>query len=123
MWYLLFIVQIHNKMKYRYVICSVLHVSDCVLNFPVRWMDDSMVRDITPQLIGKRPNTYTYTKALAEYVVQQEQDKLNIGIIRPSIVGASWQEPFPVSPLKSTTVTWEQACSAAWMFIHAFDGF
>lgn len=60
-------------------------------------MDDGIVRDITPRLIGDRPNTYTYTKALAEYVVQQEQDKLNIGIIRPSIVGASWQEPFPVS--------------------------
>lgn len=63
-----------------------------------RWMDDGIVRDITPRLIGDRPNTYTYTKALAEVVVQQEQDKLNIAIIRPSIVGASWQEPFPVSP-------------------------
>ena len=60
-------------------------------------MDDSIVRDITPRLIGDRPNTYTYTKALAECVVQQESDKINIGIIRPSIVGASWQEPFPVS--------------------------
>lgn len=60
-------------------------------------MDEGIVRDITPRLIGDRPNTYTYTKALAEFVVQQEQDKLNIAIIRPSIVGASWQEPFPVS--------------------------
>lgn len=63
-----------------------------------RWMDDGIVRDITPRLIGDRPNTYTYTKALAEFVVQQEQDKLNIAIVRPSIVGASWHEPFPVSP-------------------------
>lgn len=61
-------------------------------------MDDGIVRDITPRLIGDRPNTYTYTKALAEFVVQQEQDKLNIAIVRPSIVGASWHEPFPVSP-------------------------
>jgi fatty acyl-CoA reductase len=60
-------------------------------------MEDSIVRDITPRLIGERPNTYTYTKALAEYVVQKESSKLSIGIIRPSIVGASWQEPFPVS--------------------------
>nr|XP_015207363.1 PREDICTED: fatty acyl-CoA reductase 2 [Lepisosteus oculatus] len=58
-------------------------------------VSDGIIRDITPRLIGDRPNTYTYTKALAEYVVQQESDKLNIGIIRPSIVGASWQEPFP----------------------------
>ncbi|XP_068611535.1 fatty acyl-CoA reductase 1 [Brachionichthys hirsutus] len=61
----------------------------------LEWMDDGIVHDITPRLIGDRPNTYTYTKALAEFVVQQEQDKLNISIIRPSIVGASWQEPFP----------------------------
>ncbi|XP_075423523.1 fatty acyl-CoA reductase 1 isoform X3 [Ascaphus truei] len=61
----------------------------------LEWMDDSLVSDITPKLIGDRPNTYTYTKALAEYVVQQEGSKLNIAIVRPSIVGASWKEPFP----------------------------
>lgn len=64
--------------------------------FP-RWMDDGLVNDITPKLIGDRPNTYIYTKALAEYVVQQEGAKLNVAIVRPSIVGASWKEPFPVS--------------------------
>lgn len=52
---------------------------------------------LTPKLIGERPNTYTYTKALAEYLVQQEAGDLNVAIIRPSIVGASWKEPFPVS--------------------------
>lgn len=62
-----------------------------------RWMDDGLVNDITPKLIGDRPNTYIYTKALAEYVVQQEGAKLNVAIVRPSIVGASWKEPFPVS--------------------------
>jgi fatty acyl-CoA reductase len=66
-------------------------------------MEDSIVEDITPRLIGDRPNTYTYTKALAEYAVQQEQEHLNIGIIRPSIVGASWQEPFPVRPRLHTS--------------------
>ncbi|KAF7693739.1 hypothetical protein HF521_007492 [Silurus meridionalis] len=59
------------------------------------WMDDSIIRDITPRLIGDWPNTYTYTKALAESMVQKESSKLNVAIIRPSIVGASWQEPFP----------------------------
>lgn len=68
-----------------------------VCNFFTRWMDDGLVNDITPKLIGDRPNTYIYTKALAEYVVQQEGAKLNVAIVRPSIVGASWKEPFPVS--------------------------
>ncbi|XP_028843571.1 fatty acyl-CoA reductase 1 isoform X2 [Denticeps clupeoides] len=59
------------------------------------WMDDKLVSVLTPNLIGERPNTYTYTKALAEYLVQQECGDLNVAIVRPSIVGASWKEPFP----------------------------
>uniref|UniRef100_H3C9S8 Fatty acyl-CoA reductase n=1 Tax=Tetraodon nigroviridis TaxID=99883 RepID=H3C9S8_TETNG len=30
-----------------------------------------------------------------EYLVQQEAGHLNVAIVRPSIVGASWKEPFP----------------------------
>lgn len=60
-------------------------------------MDEELVSLLTPKLIGERPNTYTYTKALAEYLVQQEAGDLNVAIVRPSIVGASWKEPFPVS--------------------------
>lgn len=60
-------------------------------------MDDKLVSLMTPKLLGERPNTYTYTKALAEYLVQQECGKLNVAIVRPSIVGASWKEPFPVN--------------------------
>jgi hypothetical protein len=63
-----------------------------------RWLDDSIIEEITPKLIGDRPNTYTYTKALGEIVVQQESGNLNVAIVRPSIVGATWQEPFPVRP-------------------------
>uniref|UniRef100_A0AAQ4QS74 Fatty acyl-CoA reductase n=1 Tax=Gasterosteus aculeatus aculeatus TaxID=481459 RepID=A0AAQ4QS74_GASAC len=59
------------------------------------WMDDELVSALTPKLIGKRPNTYTYTKAMAEYLVQQEAGDLKVAIVRPSIVGASWKEPFP----------------------------
>ncbi|XP_056271904.1 fatty acyl-CoA reductase 1-like isoform X2 [Pseudoliparis swirei] len=59
------------------------------------WMDAELVSALTPKLIGERPNTYTYTKALAEYLVQQEAGDVNVAIVRPSIVGASWKEPFP----------------------------
>ncbi|CAH2326043.1 fatty acyl- reductase 1 isoform X1 [Pelobates cultripes] len=87
-----------------YANCNRKHIEEIVYPPPVdpkklieslEWMDDSLVNDITPKLIGDRPNTYTYTKALAEYIVQQEGSKLNIAIVRPSIVGASWKEPFP----------------------------
>ncbi|CAF0792848.1 unnamed protein product [Didymodactylos carnosus] len=59
------------------------------------WMDDSVFDVLTTKIIKDRPNTYTYTKALAEYVISQEGVHLPIAIIRPSIVGASWKEPFP----------------------------
>ncbi|XP_069079663.1 fatty acyl-CoA reductase 1 isoform X4 [Pleurodeles waltl] len=87
-----------------YANCNRKHIEELVYQPPVdpkklidslEWMDDSLVNDITPKLIGDRPNTYTYTKALAEYIVQQEGAKLNVAIVRPSIVGASWKEPFP----------------------------
>ncbi|XP_064369040.1 fatty acyl-CoA reductase 1 isoform X2 [Dromaius novaehollandiae] len=92
----------HVSTAYAY--CNRKHIEEIVYPPPVdpkklmdslEWMDDGLVNDITPKLIGDRPNTYTYTKALAEYVVQQEGAKLNTAIIRPSIVGASWKEPFP----------------------------
>jgi fatty acyl-CoA reductase len=60
------------------------------------WMDDQVFDAITNKVINDRPNTYTFTKALAEYVISQEAKDLPLAIIRPSIVGSSWHEPMPV---------------------------
>jgi fatty acyl-CoA reductase len=59
----------------------------------IEWMDDDIIDTLTPSLIKPRPNTYTYTKAMAEYLLIQEGSDLPIAVVRPSIVGASWQEP------------------------------
>jgi fatty acyl-CoA reductase len=59
-------------------------------------MDDQVFDAITAKVISDRPNTYTFTKALAEYVISQESKDLPLAIIRPSIVGSSWREPMPV---------------------------
>ena len=59
-------------------------------------MDDDMIDQITPQLIGDKPNTYTYTKQLAEDLLIKEAGNMPIAIVRPSIVGAAWKEPLPV---------------------------
>ena len=59
-------------------------------------MNDDVIDTLTPNLVHPRPNTYTYTKALAEYLVLEERGDLPTTIIRPSIVGASWHEPIPV---------------------------
>ncbi|XP_022187212.2 LOW QUALITY PROTEIN: putative fatty acyl-CoA reductase CG5065 [Nilaparvata lugens] len=56
-------------------------------------MDEKILDTITPQIIGDRPNTYTYTKALAETVLLEMNGELPIAIVRPSIVTAAWREP------------------------------
>jgi fatty acyl-CoA reductase len=60
------------------------------------WMDDQVFDVLTDKIINDRPNTYTFTKALAEYVISQEAKGLPLAIVRPSIVGSSWCEPMPV---------------------------
>lgn len=60
----------------------------------IGWMTNDMVNALTPHLIGKRPNTYTFTKSLAEHVLLQEADNFPIAIFRPSIIGAAWKEPY-----------------------------
>lgn len=61
----------------------------------LEWMEDDVVEAITPKLIGNKPNTYTYTKHLAESLLLKEGHDLPLLIIRPSIVTAAWKEPVP----------------------------
>jgi len=41
------------------------------------------------------PNTYTFTKCLAEHRMLERREGLPLVIVRPSIVSASWRTPFP----------------------------
>lgn len=59
----------------------------------VKWLDDDLLNAITPRLLGNKPNTYTYTKALAESLLIEESHGLPVAIVRPSIVTAAWREP------------------------------
>ncbi|XP_045770369.1 putative fatty acyl-CoA reductase CG5065 [Maniola jurtina] len=49
---------------------------------------------IAESLMGEHPNPYTLTKSLAESIVYSHTE-LPVCIIRPSIVTAAFQEPFP----------------------------
>lgn len=59
----------------------------------MEWMEDDLVQALTPKLIGSRPNTYTFTKALAESMLIKECGNLPVAIVRPSIVLSSIREP------------------------------
>ncbi|XP_068632583.1 putative fatty acyl-CoA reductase CG5065 [Battus philenor] len=45
------------------------------------------------KLLAGRPNTYTFAKALAEHLVNEERGDVPTVIIRPSIVSASYNDP------------------------------
>uniref|UniRef100_A0A7M5UXY2 Fatty acyl-CoA reductase n=1 Tax=Clytia hemisphaerica TaxID=252671 RepID=A0A7M5UXY2_9CNID len=59
------------------------------------WMNDKMLTGFTEPLIDKYPNTYTFTKALAEHLIKKESENIPFMIVRPSIVSSSISDPFP----------------------------
>nr|ARD71191.1 fatty acyl reductase [Spodoptera exigua] len=57
----------------------------------------SMLQEITPRLIAPKPNTYTFTKAVAESAVSERAvtARYACAIFRPTIVVSSLRHPFP----------------------------
>ncbi|KAF4526500.1 hypothetical protein B566_EDAN015202 [Ephemera danica] len=49
------------------------------------WMEEKLMDALAPQLVGKRPNTYVYTKHLAEKLVYDASKTIPAAIFRPSI--------------------------------------
>ncbi|XP_075227902.1 fatty acyl-CoA reductase wat-like [Lycorma delicatula] len=58
-------------------------------------LDDQQLDQLTPKLLENCPNTYIYTKRVAESLFNKYGKGLPIVIIRPSIITASNKEPVP----------------------------
>ncbi|XP_046737951.1 fatty acyl-CoA reductase wat-like [Diprion similis] len=56
---------------------------------------DELSEDMTMAILGKWPNTYSFSKAIAEGVVDEFAKDLPFAIFRPSIVSSSYEEPTP----------------------------
>ncbi|XP_053986197.1 fatty acyl-CoA reductase wat-like [Hylaeus volcanicus] len=56
-------------------------------------LDEKLIEEITPRLLGRWPNTYTFTKAVAESIVKKEAGNMPVGIFRPAIVISTYREP------------------------------
>ena len=41
------------------------------------------------------PNTYTFTKCVAEHLLMERKGDVALAIVRPSVVSATWRYPFP----------------------------
>jgi len=48
---------------------------------------------ITNEVIGNYPNTYSFTKAVGEHLLEAERGDLPLCVLRPSIVTAALEEP------------------------------
>lgn len=72
-----------------YSFCPRKHIDEVIYDVPVQAKEfialmDFLDEDITKLLNEKWPNTYTFSKAIAEKLVGQYND-LPIAIVRPSI--------------------------------------
>ncbi|CAO1328112.1 unnamed protein product [Diamesa serratosioi] len=59
-------------------------------------LSEEALAELTKDFLSRGyPNTYALTKALAEELIHSYRNKFPTNIIRPSIVMAAYQEPFP----------------------------
>lgn len=61
----------------------------------VEWMDDDVVEAMTDKILAGLPNTYAFTKALSESLVEEQMPHIPAIILRPSVVIPVWKEPLP----------------------------
>ncbi|XP_017853477.1 fatty acyl-CoA reductase wat-like [Drosophila busckii] len=93
---------------------SVVHVSTAYTHCPRKYIEEkfypipidagslmlmaecipeNILEQITPIVLCKWPNTYTFTKAVAEEVIRCFGECLPIGVFRPGIVISTYREP------------------------------
>ncbi|XP_013142164.1 PREDICTED: fatty acyl-CoA reductase 1-like, partial [Papilio polytes] len=56
-------------------------------------MTDAQIDDMLPTILGEWPNTYTFTKALAEKELRLHAAGMPLGVFRPAIVTSTAKEP------------------------------
>ncbi|XP_022122437.2 putative fatty acyl-CoA reductase CG8306 [Pieris rapae] len=65
---------------------------DSVINL-VNRLSDEALEDMEKTILRGHPNTYTFTKHLAEHEVKNCSNLFPCTIVRPSMIVASWKEP------------------------------
>lgn len=56
-------------------------------------LSDEQINAMLPKILGPWPNTYTFTKALAEKEIRVNANGVPVGIFRPAIVTSTCKEP------------------------------
>lgn len=87
-----------------YANCNQKKIEEKLYTYPIESEDllklveclpEEVIDEITPKIISSWPNTYAFTKALAEDYVRRRNKGLPLGIFRPAIVVSTSQEPIP----------------------------
>ncbi|KAH0817603.1 hypothetical protein GEV33_005189 [Tenebrio molitor] len=85
-----------------YVYCHLDALDEVIYDHPLHYeRADSMLEKLsleeahrlTPSIVNKWINTYTFTKAMTESMIKEISDGLPIGIFRPAIVTSSYKDP------------------------------
>lgn len=101
---------------------AFVHISTCYVNFPrhsapgpvlellyplpfdhkavcrrILDMDEEEVQKDGPRILRQYgyPNTYTFTKSIAEHILMELRADVPLCILRPAIIGAALKEPMP----------------------------
>ncbi|XP_011700623.1 PREDICTED: uncharacterized protein LOC105457578 [Wasmannia auropunctata] len=82
--------------------CHLKYIDECFYTYPINHKDlitfsrtlseNEMEKKVT-KIASQWPNTYTFTKAIAEALLRDECGNLPIGIYRPAIITNSANEP------------------------------
>nr|XP_033204496.1 putative fatty acyl-CoA reductase CG5065 [Bombus vancouverensis nearcticus] len=80
--------------------------------------DKASITEIEKKILKTYPNTYTFSKNLAEQIVASKCKGLPVAIVRPSIIGASLEEPCPgwienISGFTGTFLLISRGCATA----------
>ncbi|KOX67261.1 Fatty acyl-CoA reductase 2, partial [Melipona quadrifasciata] len=57
--------------------------------------DQKSIDLLEDEILKIHPNTYTFSKNLAEQIISTNSNNFPIAIVRPSVIGASLREPWP----------------------------
>ncbi|XP_055591050.1 putative fatty acyl-CoA reductase CG5065 [Uranotaenia lowii] len=58
-------------------------------------LNDSEKDQLTPMILRKMPNSYTFSKKCAEIMIQKKYNELPVAIFRPPVVLSAYREPIP----------------------------
>ncbi|XP_036142756.1 fatty acyl-CoA reductase wat-like isoform X2 [Monomorium pharaonis] len=85
-----------------YANCYVDHIEERFYSYPInhknlitftRNLPENIIKEKISRIVSQWPNTYTFTKAMAEGFLRYESGDLPVGIFRPGIVLSSASEP------------------------------